>query len=91
MFNFVDAAIQLEHSGESTVHHSIFLGRLSLLGRPGHPKVDSIKNLRSFAIVSVFRINIFLSKRSRSSRSFRLYAIVPVVFPYNRPGRLDVI
>ena len=68
MFNSVDSAI-LEYSGESTVHHGIFLGRFSLLGRPSRPKVISIK--------------IFTVSRDRFGLpdiifSFQEIAVVPV-------------
>ena len=76
MFNFVDVGI-LEHSGESTVHHSIFLGRLSLLGRPGHPKVVSIKNLRSFAL---FRDHFGLPDRNFSIQAIAVVLVFSVFF-----------
>ena len=87
MFNSVGAAI-LEHSGKSTVHHGIFLGPLSLLGRPVLPKMVSIK------IFTVSRDLFGLPYRSFAIHGlFRSSAVFPVVFLYqiNRPGRLDAI
>ena len=77
------------------MHCRIFLDRLSLLGRPGRPKVVSIKTF------TIFRDRFGLPDRNfcyPSDRDrpglfglFRSSASVPVVFPYNRPGRLDAI
>ena len=125
------------------MHHGIFFGRLSNLGRPGRSKMVSIKiftvsrdrfglpdknfSIQAIAVVPVFSVffdrpwwslwcfHIIVpvawtqfektgatgttiwkpgsSDRGRPSlfSLFRSSAVVPVVFPYNRPGRLDVI
>ena len=53
------------------MYHEIFLGRLSLLGRPGRPKVVSIK------IFTVSRDRFGLSDRDFSIQAI---AVVPVFF-----------
>ena len=67
----------LEHGGESKVHCRVFLDRLSLLGRPGRPKVVSIKTF------TIFRDRFGLPDRNLSIQAI---AIVPVfsVF-FDRP------
>ena len=82
----------LEHGGAGTVHCRIFLDRLSLLGRPGRPKVISIKtfmifrdrfglpdinfSIQAIAIVPVF--SVFFDRPRSSLWCFHM--IVPVAW-----------
>ena len=85
VFNSVDAAI-LEYSGESTMHHGIFLGR------PSRPKVVSIEiftvsrdrfglpdikfSIQAIAVVLVF--SVFLDRPWSSP--WRFHIIAPVAW-----------
>ena len=74
--NSVDPAIF------GTQYGTLYGALWDILGRPGCPKVVSIK------IFTVSRDRFGLPDRNFSIQAI---AVVSVVFPYNRPGRLDVI